>query len=158
MILFEAITDFSFYFSWGHYKLKLVFLLSGFYLPFNLSLFMQYTFNPGSTLKEAGCLRWWEMLLSDFGSTNWKDVTVFYPLVEHSRIQDLHVFLGYPVFLAFLFLAFLFLCFMWNTQKITKCHTSALGIYIHILNMYIFNIYLCYFFFFFSLIFCLFSH
>lgn len=83
------------------------------------------------------------MLLSDFGITNWKDVTVFYPLVEHSKIQHLHVFLGYPVFLAFLFL-----CVMCNTQKMTKWQTSALG------NAFI--PYLCYFFLFcFLLIFSL---
>lgn len=83
------------------------------------------------------------MLLSDFGITNWKDVTVFYPLVEHSKIQHLHVFLGYPVFLAFLFL-----CVMCNTQKMTKWQTSALR------NAFI--PYLCYFFLFcFLLIFSL---
>lgn len=85
----------------------------------------------------SGC---WEMLLSNFGITNWKDVTVFWPLVEHSEIQRLHVFLAYLVLLAFLFL-----CFICNTQKVAKCQTSALG------NVFI--TYLCCCFFFFPLLF-----
>lgn len=84
--------------------------------------------------KKRGVSGWWAKLFSNLGITNWKDVSVFYPFVQHSKIQHPHIFLGYPVLLAFLSL-----CFMCNTQKMTKCQTSALG------NAFI--TYLCYFFF-----------
>lgn len=72
--------------------------------------------------KKQGVSGWWAMLLSNFGITNWKDITVFYPFIKHSKIQHLHIFLAYPVLLACLFL-----CFMCNNQKVAKCQTSALG-------------------------------
>lgn len=86
--------------------------------------------------KKQDVFGFWEMLLSNFGITNWKDVTVYWPFVEHLEIQHLRVFLAYLILLGFLIL-----CFVCNTQKVTKCQTSALG------NAFI--TYLCCFFFFF---------
>lgn len=134
MLLFEAITDFKFSFSWSHYKLNILFLLDGFYF-----LLQYWTCHSSDStlsvqaLKDQRVSGWWEKLSSNPGITNWKDVTVFYPFVEHSKVQHPHIILGYPVLPAFLFL-----CFMCNTQKMTKCQTSALG------NAFI--TYLCYFF------------
>lgn len=72
--------------------------------------------------KKQGISGCWELLLSNFVITNWKDATVFWPFVKHSKIQPFCVFLAYLVLLAFLLL-----CFMYNTQKVAKCQISALG-------------------------------
>lgn len=91
--------------------------------------------------KKQGVFGWWAILLSNFGITNWKAVTVFHSFVEHSKIQHLLIFLGYPVFLAYLFL-----CLMCNTQKITKYQTSTFRKYLH----YVEGIYVTFFSFLFS--------
>lgn len=53
--------------------------------------------------KKPGVSGCWEILLSNFDITNWKEVTVFWPFVQHFKIPHLDVFLAYLVLLAFLF-------------------------------------------------------
>lgn len=97
-------------------------------------------FQSGLSFEKQGVSGWWAMFLSNFGITNWMDVSVFYSFVEHSKIQHLHIFLGYPVLLAFFY-------FMCNAQKMTKCQTSALGnAFIAHLRYFLFVCFLLFFF------------